>query len=113
MAWDERELAHFTVATGPALQAPPELNPIERYAELWFPGYSDEQIAARAGIDVSSLHARQLFGGEQSMPGLRQALGLAEDGTDDRECVDEAEAQARELLAGLQAADWDAGHVMP
>ena len=59
---------------------------------------------------LAILRARQLFGGEQSMPGLRQALGLAEDGTDDRAAVDEAEEQARGLLAGLQAAGWDAGH---
>ena len=33
---------------------------------------------------LAILRARQLFGGEQTVPGLRQALGLAEDGTDDR-----------------------------
>ncbi len=58
MAWDERELDHFTVATGPVPQAAPEPNPIERYAELRFLGYSDEQIAARDGIEVKSLHIR-------------------------------------------------------
>ena len=31
---------------------------------------------------LAILRARQLFGGEQSVPGLRQALGLAEDGSD-------------------------------
>ncbi len=67
--------------------------------------------AGELDMVLSILRARQLFGGEQSMPGLRQALGLAEDGTDDRAGVDEAEAQARELLAGLQAAGWDAGRV--
>jgi len=66
---------------------------------------------AELDMVLSILRARQLFGGEQSMPGLRQALGLAEDGTDDRADVDAAEAQARGLLAGLQAAGWDAGHV--
>ena len=66
---------------------------------------------AELDMVLSILRARQLFGGEQSMPGLRQALGLAEDGTDDRADVDAAEAQARGLLAGLQVAGWDAGHV--
>ena len=69
--------------------------------------------AGEAELDMvlAILRARQLFGGEQSMPGLRQALGLAEDGTDDRATVDAAEGQARNLLAGLQAAGWDAGGV--
>ena len=66
---------------------------------------------AELDMVLSILRARQLFGGEQSMPGLRQALGLAEDGTDDRADVDAAEAQARGLLAGLQVVGWDAGHV--
>ncbi len=56
---------------------------------------------------LAILRARQLFGGEQSIPGLRQALGLAEDGTDDRVAVDAAEEQARGLLAALQARGWD------
>ncbi len=42
---------------------------------------------------LAILRARQLFGGEQSVPGLRQALGLAEDGTDARSAVDDAEAE--------------------
>ena len=41
---------------------------------------------------LAILRARQLFGGEQTVPGLRQALGLAEDGNDDRAAVDAAEA---------------------
>ncbi len=57
---------------------------------------------------LAILRARQLFGGEQTVPGLRQALGLAEDGTDDRAAVDDAETRARAILAELQQADWDA-----
>jgi len=57
---------------------------------------------------LAILRARQLFGGEQSVPGLRQALGLAEDGTDKRGAVDVAEEQARGLVAALQETDWDA-----
>ncbi|MDT5110682.1 MAG: cobaltochelatase CobN [Mycobacterium sp.] len=60
---------------------------------------------------LAILRARQLFGGEQSVPGLRQALGLAEDGTDKRGAVDVAEEQARGLVAALQATGWDAGAV--
>ncbi len=56
---------------------------------------------------LAILRARQLFGGEQSVPGLRQALGLAEDGHDERAAVDAAEAQARELVAALAASGWD------
>ncbi|OYN75309.1 cobaltochelatase subunit CobN [Mycolicibacterium sphagni] len=69
--------------------------------------------AGEAELDLvlAILRARQLFAGEQHLPGLRQALGLAEDGTDDRVTVDEAEQRARALLAGLQATGWDAGRV--
>ena len=66
---------------------------------------------AELDMVLAILRARQLFGGEQSIPGLRQALGLAEDGTDDRAAVDEAEEQARGLLAALQATGWHAGQV--
>ncbi|OBG86735.1 cobaltochelatase subunit CobN [Mycobacterium sp. E802] len=60
---------------------------------------------------LAILRARQLFGGEQTVPGLRQALGLAEDGSDDRAAVDAAEAGARELVAALQKTGWDASTV--
>ena len=60
---------------------------------------------------LAILRARQLFGGEHTVPGLRQALGLAEDGADERTAVDAAEAQARELVAALQASGWDSGAV--
>jgi cobaltochelatase CobN len=62
---------------------------------------------AELDLVLAILRARQLFGGEATVPGLRQALGLAEDGNDDRADVDAAEAQARELVAALQKADWD------
>jgi cobaltochelatase CobN len=57
---------------------------------------------------LAILRARQLFGGDQTVPGLRQALGLAEDGNDERSAVDAAEAAARELVAALQKTGWDA-----
>ncbi|MEZ0342198.1 cobaltochelatase subunit CobN [Mycobacterium sp. pV006] len=56
---------------------------------------------------LAILRARQLFGGEQTVPGLRQALGLAEDGSDERAAVDAAETRARELVAALQDSGWD------
>ena len=66
--------------------------------------------AGETEIDLvlAILRARQLFGGEQSVPGLRQALGLAEDGTDVRGAVDVAETRARELVAALAETGWDA-----
>jgi len=66
--------------------------------------------AGETEIDLvlAVLRARQLFGGEQSVPGLRQALGLAEDGTDVRGAVDAAEARARELVVALAESGWDA-----
>ena len=68
-----------------------------------------EKPTGEAEIDLvlAILRARQLFGGDQSVPGLRQALGLAEDGHDERTAVDTAEAQARELVVALAASGWD------
>jgi cobaltochelatase CobN len=72
-----------------------------------------EKPTGEAELDLvlAILRARQLFGGEQTVPGLRQALGLAEDGNDDRAAVDAAEGRARELVAALQKSGWDAGAV--
>ena len=64
--------------------------------------------AAELDLVLAILRARQLFAGEQHLPGLRQALGLAEDGSDDRAAVDEAEAEARALLSALQTKGWNA-----
>ncbi|WP_433678114.1 cobaltochelatase subunit CobN [Nocardia sp. CA-119907] len=60
---------------------------------------------------LAMLRARQLWGGERNVPGLREALGLNESGAEARERVDAVEHQARGLLAGLQAADWSADAV--
>ncbi|MGF2952923.1 cobaltochelatase subunit CobN, partial [Mycobacterium sp. THU-M116] len=67
--------------------------------------------AIELDLVLAILRARQLFGGGCTLPGLRQALGLAEDGTDERTSVDRAEAVARELVAALQATGWDAAAV--
>ena len=62
---------------------------------------------AELDLVLAILRARQLFAGEHALPGLRQALGLAEDGTDERNSVDRAEAAARQLVTALQATGWD------
>ena len=66
---------------------------------------------AELDLVLAILRAGQLFGGEQHLPGLRQALGLAEDGSDERGRVDDIEERARDLLARLQATGWDADRV--
>ncbi|MBB2992998.1 cobaltochelatase CobN [Mycolicibacterium iranicum] len=63
---------------------------------------------------LAILRARQLFGGEQTVPGLREALGLKENGEEgrlDRTAVDDAEARARELVVALAETGWDAAAV--
>jgi cobaltochelatase CobN len=62
---------------------------------------------AEVDLVLAILRARQLFAGKHTLPGLRQALGLAEDGSDERQSVDAAEEQARHLVAALQASAWD------
>ncbi|MBV8964589.1 MAG: cobaltochelatase subunit CobN [Mycobacteriaceae bacterium] len=68
--------------------------------------------AADAQLDLvlAILRARQLWAGGTSLPGLREALGLAED-VADRAAVDAAEAEARALVAALQKTGWDAATV--
>lgn len=72
------------------------------------------QAPAGAGeldLVLAMLRARQLWGGEIAVPGLREALGLSESGDESRERVDAVESRARALLAALQAADWAPGAV--
>jgi cobaltochelatase CobN len=66
---------------------------------------------AELDLVLAILRARQLFGGEQTVPGLREALGLSEDGSETRTAVDAAEERARELLAALRDSGWDAAAV--
>jgi cobaltochelatase CobN len=65
------------------------------------------QGEAELDLVLAILRSRQLFGGEQTVPGLRQALGLSEDGRDERATVDAVEAAARGYVAELQASGWD------
>lgn len=64
--------------------------------------------AGDAEIDLvlAMLRARQMWAGSQSLPGLREALGLDES-ADERSRTDEVEATARELVAACAKADWD------
>ncbi|MET7771034.1 cobaltochelatase subunit CobN [Nocardia sp. NPDC005366] len=55
---------------------------------------------------LAMLRARQLWGGERNVPGLREALGLDESGEETRGRVDVVERKARDLVGALQAADW-------
>jgi cobaltochelatase CobN len=58
----------------------------------------------RVDLVLAMLRARQMWGGEQSLPGLREALGLSDDAPKNQ--VDEVEALAHALVAGMEAAGW-------
>jgi cobaltochelatase CobN len=65
--------------------------------------------AERVGLVLAMLQARQLWSGQAvPMPGLREALGLAEDGTASRAEVDRVEGQARALVEAMELAGWQA-----
>jgi cobaltochelatase CobN len=61
----------------------------------------------RVDLVLAMLRARQMWGGEQNLPGLREALGLAEDAPKAR--VDEVEGLAHALVADMEAAGWAPG----
>ncbi|WP_137988359.1 cobaltochelatase subunit CobN [Streptomyces vilmorinianum] len=65
---------------------------------------------ARVNLVLSILRARQIWGGTQALPGLREALGLDESAAT-RATADEAEATARALVEAMEAAGWDAAAV--
>ncbi|OUS95220.1 cobaltochelatase subunit CobN [Rhodococcus sp. NCIMB 12038] len=62
---------------------------------------------AEVELVLAMLRARQMWGGEQNVPGLREALGLSEDGDETRTRVDEIEQQAHALVQGMHDADWN------
>ena len=68
-----------------------------------------EQPTSETRIDLvlAMLRARQLWGGETATPGLREALGLSEQGDETRHTVDTIEQHARTLLTNLDANNWD------
>ncbi|GAA2214031.1 cobaltochelatase subunit CobN [Nonomuraea monospora] len=62
--------------------------------------------AARVDLVLAMLRARQLWGGRETLPGLREALGLVEDGTAGLGAVDRAEGVARALVEGMEERGW-------
>jgi cobaltochelatase CobN len=60
----------------------------------------------RVDLVLAMLRARQMWGGEQSLPGLREALGLPDEAP--KAHVDEVEALAHALVAGMEATGWKA-----
>jgi cobaltochelatase CobN len=67
---------------------------------------------ARVGLVLAMLQARQIWSGRAgAMPGLREALGLTEDGSGTRADVDRVEAIARALVQGMEDAGWPAAAV--
>ncbi|MFF8729773.1 cobaltochelatase subunit CobN [Streptomyces sp. NPDC015171] len=70
--------------------------------------------ADRVNLVLAILRARQIWGGTQALPGLREALGLDESAAT-RTTADAAEEQARALVQAMEDAGWDpaavpAGH---
>ncbi len=60
----------------------------------------------RVDLVLAMLRARQIWGGSVALPGLREALGLTEDGSAGRAATDAVEAQAEALVTGMEAAGW-------
>ncbi|MEU4223642.1 cobaltochelatase subunit CobN [Nonomuraea sp. NPDC026600] len=60
----------------------------------------------RVDLVLAMLRARQMWAGRETLPGLREALGLAEDGTASLTSVDAAEATARALVQAMEEQDW-------
>ncbi|MEU6998100.1 cobaltochelatase subunit CobN [Nonomuraea sp. NPDC046570] len=60
----------------------------------------------RVDLVLAMLRARQMWAGAQTLPGLREALGLAEDGSAGLGGVDRAEATARALVEAMEERDW-------
>ncbi|MBB3676808.1 cobaltochelatase subunit CobN [Modestobacter versicolor] len=65
----------------------------------------------RVDLVLAMLRARQIWGGAVALPGLRQALGLVEDGTAGLHATDAVEAQAAALVAGMEERGWSAAAV--
>ncbi|MFF3438645.1 cobaltochelatase subunit CobN [Streptosporangium sp. NPDC002721] len=61
----------------------------------------------RVDLVLAMLRARQMWAGSEALVGLREALGLAEDGSAGRIGVDEAETLARALVEAMEHRGWD------
>ncbi len=63
--------------------------------------------AARVNLVLAMLRARQMWGGNASaLPGLREALGMVEDGSTPRLEVDATEATALALVEAMEQRGW-------
>ncbi|MDR7274480.1 cobaltochelatase subunit CobN [Catenuloplanes atrovinosus] len=63
---------------------------------------------ARVNLVLAMLRARQMWAGRvAALPGLREALGLAEDGSAPKSEVDAVEAVAKSLVEEMEARGWD------
>ncbi|MCU1621110.1 MAG: cobN, partial [Modestobacter sp.] len=60
----------------------------------------------RVDLVLAMLRARQIWGGSVALPGLREALGLTEDGTAGLKATDAIEASAAALVSGMETAGW-------
>ncbi|MGY1770341.1 cobaltochelatase subunit CobN [Blastococcus sp. SYSU D00813] len=65
----------------------------------------------RVGLVLAMLRARQIWGGSVALPGLREALGLTEDGTAGLRATDAVEELALGLVSGMESAGWTADAV--
>ncbi|MGY1722042.1 cobaltochelatase subunit CobN [Blastococcus sp. SYSU DS0533] len=65
----------------------------------------------RVDLVVAMLRARQIWGGSVALPGLREALGLTEDGTAGLRETDRVEELAAALVGGMEARGWTAAAV--
>src|SRR4051794_6541905 len=63
----------------------------------------------RVDLVLAMLRARQIWGGSVALPGLREALGLAEGAS--RTDTDAVEATAEALVAGMESRGWAAAAV--
>ncbi|MFI6484750.1 cobaltochelatase subunit CobN [Nonomuraea sp. NPDC050663] len=61
----------------------------------------------RVDLVLAMLRARQMWAGKETLPGLREALGLAEDGSASLSAVDRAESTARALVEGMESRGWE------
>jgi cobaltochelatase CobN len=65
----------------------------------------------RVDLVLAMLRARQIWGGSVARPGLREALGLVEDGSAGLAATDAVEEQASALVSGMEARGWTAAAV--
>ncbi|MFJ4501633.1 cobaltochelatase subunit CobN [Streptomyces sp. NPDC088864] len=63
---------------------------------------------ARVNLVLAILRARQIWGGTQALPGLREALGLDESAAN-RTDADTVEEEARALVQAMEDAHWPQG----